>query len=143
VDRPTLPLPDFVHLWGGNSFVLGPTAPDDLRRLLSASAEMLPVHFHGQRFDYAHVVKVLDVVDRANSVWDEGGSANPLAFHVHRFLELPLFRVPENNASQIFCTQGVGDFDFRTLVENAHLTGLTFREAWNSDDGGIRREWRW
>lgn len=84
--------------------MLGPTVSDDLRRLLAISAELLPLDVDGRRLGYVHVVKVLNVVDQANSVWDEGGAANPLAFHVHRFFELPIFRVPENNAVQIFCT---------------------------------------
>jgi hypothetical protein len=141
VDRPTLPLPDFVHLWGGD-FVLGADVPDDLRQLLAIAAELLPLDLDGERLDYVHVTKVLNVVDHTKSVWDAAGVGNPLAFLQHRLDELPLFRVPENNASQTFCTQGYGEFDFKGRVEDEHLTGLTFREAWNSDVGGILREWR-
>lgn len=85
----------------------------------------------------------MNVVDRANSVWEPSGAANPLAFHLHRLPEVPLFRVPVNNATQVFCTENLGEFDFKSAIEESGLTGLTFREAWNSEVGGIPRVWNW
>ena len=141
-DRPTRPRPDFVLLWGGLGPVLAATVPQDLRDLLAISGELLPVDVEGERLSYLHVTEVLNVLDRDASVW-EGGAARVLEFHAHRFYEVPLFRIPENNSAQVFCLEGFGEFQFKTMVEERGLTGLRFVEAWNSVVGGIRKEPRW
>jgi len=142
-DRPTLPRPDFVHLWGASSPVVSTTLPDEIRQILPISGELLPVDVEGERLEWFHVTKVLNVVDRDATTWEPHGVGNPLAFHMHRPSQVPVFRVPENNASTVYCVQGHGEFDFKAIVEQHELTGLAFREAWNSDVGGIRRESRW
>ena len=145
VDRPTLQQPDFFHLWGGLAFVLGTTVPEDVRETLRISGELLPVMLDGVELEYLHVTHVCNVVDKSQTEWDdeEDETSDALAFFVHRLPAVPLFRVPENNASQLFCSQGYGEFDFKSLVEARGLTGLLFREAWNTDAGPIRKVWRW
>lgn len=141
-DKPTLPRPDFVHFWDGLGPVLAATVPDDVQDLLAISGEALPVDVEGERLSYLHVTEVLNVLDRDASVW-EGGAARVLEFHAHRFYEVPLFRIPENNSAQIFCLEGFGEFELKTLVEERGLTGLRFVEVWNSVAGGVYEEPRW
>jgi len=127
-DRPTRSRPDFVHLWGGLGPVLAATLPDDVRDMLAISGEALPVDVEGEQLAYFHVTEVLNVLDRDATVW-EGGAARVLEFHAHRFYEVPLFRIPENNAAQVFCLEGFSEFEFKSLVEERGLTGLAFVEA--------------
>jgi hypothetical protein len=146
VDRPTREQPDFFHLWGGGaSFVLGTTVPEDVRETLRISGELLPVSLDGVELEYLHVTEVCNVVDRSKTEWDDeiDEISDALAFFVHRLPEVPVFRVPENNAAELFCSQGYGEFDFKALVEARGLSGLTFREAWNSESGAIRKVWNW
>ncbi|MEY2432286.1 MAG: hypothetical protein QOC92_2011 [Acidimicrobiaceae bacterium] len=139
IGEPTRARPDFLHLWGVPWPVVGPTVPEHLRHELLISGEYLPVVLEGATIDLLHPTTVLNVVDERSSHWT-GARFDALEFDVHRFIEVTVFRVPQNNASGLYCTQGLGEFDFKSRVESADLTGLSFDEVWNSELGAIRRQ---
>ena len=134
VTEPTHMRPDFMHVWGIGWPVVGPTVPDVVREDLRISGEYLPVILDGTTLDLLHVTTVLNVIDEDSSHWT-GSRFDALGFHVHRLHEVPLFRVPQNNATGLFCTQGFGEFDFKRQVESLGLTGLMFQEVWNTESG--------
>jgi hypothetical protein len=146
VDRPRLPSPDISCLLSlGEVMVLSQRAFDEIGHLAAMSGELLPLPFEDKDLQALNVTEVMNYVDHQRTVWNEVGGADVVAFHPHRFQEVPIFRIPENNSARLYCWQGLGDeaLEFKTAVESAGLTGLKFVEAWNTEEGGIPRKWEW
>jgi len=145
VDRPRLVRPDIFHLVGAVGMVFGPRALVELDRFISRAGELLPIPFGEEVLGLLNVVEVIDCLDQDRTVFHGGGAATVLEFHAHRLSETPIFRIPQNQASQLFCHQGVSEpyWDFNTAVDQADLNGLVFTEVWNSEHGGLERSPRW
>lgn len=145
VDRPRLARPDIFHLVGAIGLVLGPRARSELDRIASLSGELLPLPFGAELLCLLNVTEVIDCLDAVRTVFDGGGVAKRLEFLPHRISEAPIFRIPQNRSSELFCHEGIGEptWDFKATVEQANLTGVVFTEVWNSEVGGLERPPRW
>ncbi len=144
VDKPLLKRPDIFHLVGATGMVFGPRALAELERFALWVGELLPLPFESEVLQLLNVVEVINCLDEDSTVFD-GGRATVLEFHAHRIAEAPIFRIPQNQSTQLFCHEGVAEpyWEFKAAVELAGLEGLTFTEVWNDQDGGFERKPRW
>ena len=145
IDQPRLKRPDLFHLVGATGIVLTPRAEEILEDFTARSGQLLPLQVGSTAMQLFNVTEIIDCLDQERTSCDEGGYAFVLQFLVHRVPEVPLFRIPQNRSSEIFCHEGVAEvsWEFKRTVEENDLTGLTFEEVWNSDEGGIWRPPAW
>lgn len=141
IDNPKYPRPDFYG-FGVVNFVCSSKAYEFAGETLEMSGELLPVSVEdepGEFFIY-NVTNCINVIDKKKSVWralDKAGTYKELqtmVFHPERFGEETIFKIPEDGGVGIYCLERSGDPDdgeFKALVENHELLGLSFDLVWS------------
>ena len=111
------------------------TALDKVRPLVDGVCELLPFSYGERNYWALYIPFPTDCLDPdATTYWSE----NRLSIRQHAFVSsrVPvlqkLFRLPSQ--FEYYCTQ-----EFKDAIEDAGLTGLTFRFVWSSD-GSVPKE---
>jgi hypothetical protein len=138
IPNPTRPRPNFFHSFLG-AFVVSPaTMTPEIAEFLEMAGELLPLPFEGQEFEIANILEVVNCINANESIWKTYPSGKKLvrkpAFYPDRFGESSISKIPEMRY-RIFCYEGIKsrEDEFKTYVEDNHLTGLKFREVWSDE----------
>jgi len=139
IPNPKRPRPDFFASFLG-SFVLDPERmPPEIWEFTDMAGELLPHPFEGQQFELMNILDVVNCVDAEKSIWLPLPGGRKMmqrpAFHADRFGESSLFKIPELPFRPL-CYEGLKsrEDEFKTFVEDNHLTGLKFREIWSDEN---------
>jgi hypothetical protein len=141
VEFPNLEKPDIWWLNDAFSMVLSSKAEAVLGEVL-LEAELLPLPVGDEMLSLVNVVEVRNYLDYEKTQWfpeAEGLLAEVPEFAAHRIGGASLFKLPHDNV-WLYCWED-DDYvseSFRHVVTSEGLTGLTFEEIWNSEDGGSR-----
>jgi len=157
IEKPKLPRPDFFH-FGISKFVCNERARGLTGEPLEMCGELLPIEIERENGDYYlyNVTNCINVVDLEKSRWqtllywknstqqkpeekkEELKILKTPAFIAERLGEESLFKIPEDNGTEIYCLERTGDADdgeFKALVEKHGLTGLEFKLIWTEERG--------
>ena len=134
---PKLVKGNFYHLTPG-AFVVDSVACETLRSLFERCAELLPLPHEGETLQVVNVTQCINVLDKKRTEWEYGprtGKPIRLVKHVfkpNRFIETPLFKIPETATAHIYTIEGQKDpeDEFKFNVESKGLKGLLFKEVW-------------
>lgn len=139
VYKPRLKRGNFLALGGCSTFVVDATAAEELADLLEKSGELLPLTVNGEQFYVVNVTQCFDVLDHDHTKWkhrSKRSSIDRFAFCADRLSVVsPLFKIPENNRSDILTIEGLKDpqDEFKARVEQKGLKGLKFIEIWSTE----------
>lgn len=111
---------------------------------LDEFAELLPLPYGGDILQVMNVTGCFNVLDEEKTRWVYGQSTGkPIriakyVFKSSRFTEVPLFKIPETCRGEILTIEGLKDpeDEFKFNVESKGLTGLLFKELWDSERPG-------
>jgi len=115
-------LPD-IMVRNGRMF-LNQIAIDALKPLIDNQGEFLPVTYGGQDgmlFNILATAEDVDGLDTQNSLNNEFGEVQALAFHEENLKELNVFRTAFDGYMGVYCNEV-----FRKAVEDTGLKGLIF-----------------
>jgi len=136
--QPTLITPDIWVL--GSTLVFPSALAGKLGHILAPCGELLPLPYNDETWWVLNVLPPFDCLDRETSTWAEVSYPDPkkMAFIEHRLPGVPLFKPVEQRVST-FCSEGLADREdeFKPVVEDLGLTGLTFIPLWDSDDPSV------
>ena len=112
----------------------------DLLDQLEQSGELLPLLCRGMDVRVVNVTQCINALDEDQTEWVYGQSTGQririerYAFKSNRFIEAPLFKIPETSRSEILTIEGLKDpeDEFKFSVESKGLRGLLFQELWSS-----------
>lgn len=121
------------------TFIVDAKASEKLADLLEMSGELLPFSYKGDVFHVVNVTEVIDVLDEDRMQWVYRKGSGPVkgyAFHANRLTETPLFKIPQENSTDVFTVEGLKDADdeFKNRVEQSNLSGLIFEKVWSSEE---------
>lgn len=139
IGNPKLRRGHFAYLCPG-ALVVDESARRQLADLLEMSGELLPLPHKAEVFHVLNVMECVNALDEDTTEWIYGSATGVridirrYSFHARRFLEVPLFKIPETSAADILTIEGMKDPDdeFKGRVERLGLTGLCFEEIWSS-----------
>jgi len=102
------------------------------------NAENLPVSSENETLTAVNFTECLNLFDRNNAEFERDPETNKIAaitkyaFHIRRFSESTVFKIPQRNGVDIFCYEGIKDPDqeFKHRVEKSKLRGLVFEKVW-------------
>jgi hypothetical protein len=91
-------------------------------------------------FTILNVTECIDCLDHEKVVWKyDKLTKSPIiiekyAFHNNRFTESCIFKIPETSSGEVLLVEGLRDqqSEFRKVLENYDLKGLTFELLWES-----------
>jgi len=129
---------NFFKLCPG-SLVVDKYAIDSLASFFEMSGELLPIFFDNTEYNILNVTECVNVLNQENTNWVNGQSTGKkiriekYSFLPERFVEVPLFKIPETCKSEILTITGIKDpdYEFKTKVEKLGLQGLIFEEIWS------------
>jgi len=140
---------NFAHCWRGRAgFLMDARAHSILAPMLDQDFEILPIEpFRGVDYYLVNVLKVVDCLDREKTNMKGTGRVrfeNPIyQFFPERLTDSTIFSVKmAKRAHGLFTVVGRpgAEFEFKTLVEQAGLTGLRFEEVWSDGVPVIRNK---
>jgi uncharacterized protein YwqG len=131
---------------GWRSFLMDAHARAVLAPMLEAENEILPIEpFNGLEFYFLNVIKKLQCLDGKRTIQTIRKEGDKVEYGVAEYQFYP----EKLTDSTLFCCQARGIFtvvgrpnagvEFKTLVEQKGLTGLTFEEVWSEGGPAIRR----
>jgi uncharacterized protein YwqG len=143
------PQGDFADCWrGGKRFLMDARAQSILVPILDQEIEILPIEpFRGIEYYFVNVLKELDCLDRERTNL-KGTGRIPFEYPIYQFFserltDSTIFSVKmAKRAYGLFTVVGRpgAEVEFKTLVEQAGLTGLKFNEVWSDGDSVIQRK---
>jgi len=139
--QPQLKACDFWSFQLLAAFATPPRVTKDLELFLSIAGELLPLPYKGEQFSVLNVTECVNCLDEQRSEWVYGKkTGKPIriakyAFHRDRMPESSIFKIPQTARADILCYEGLKDpvDEFKPTVEKRGLTGIKFRELWQSD----------
>jgi hypothetical protein len=135
------PQGNFASCWrGGYRFLMDARARSILAPMLDQDFEILPIEsFRGVEYYFVNVLKKVDCVDRQRMIW-KNGRIFEYQFFPEKLTDSTLFSV--RGAGGLFTVVGLpgAEVEFKTLVEQAGLTGLKFEEVWSDGVPVTRRK---
>jgi hypothetical protein len=128
---------DFYQ-FGSSALITSPRATEVLRTHLEMAGELLPLPYEGQVFTVLNVTECINCLDQDETQWIYGESTGDklhvakYVFHTNRFSESEIFKLPETCKGEVLLAEGLHDpeEEFRYLVHQNGLEGLTFEEIW-------------
>ncbi|MGD0832098.1 MAG: YwqG family protein [Terracidiphilus sp.] len=131
---------------GSRSFLMDAHARSLLAPMLEAENEILPIEpFKGVEFYFLNVIKKLQCLDSKRKIQVIKKEGDKVEYGIAEFQFYP----EKLTDSTLFCCEAPGIFtvvgrpnagvEFKTLVEQEGLTGLTFEEVWSEGGPAIRR----
>lgn len=132
--KPRLKRGNFFDFESGGPFVVDPIAVDGLADLLEMCSELLPINYEGKRLHLVNVVECVNVLDGERSK-KVPGNITHYEFFPNRFIESPLFKIPETCRGEVLTLEGWmnPEDEFKHRVEQLGLTGLIFKEIWSDE----------
>ncbi|MGA3081903.1 MAG: YwqG family protein [Terracidiphilus sp.] len=145
-DPEKCPQGNFAECWrGGGNFLMDAYAHSILMPILDQDIEILPIEpFRGVAYYFVNVLKVVDCLDRERTNLRGTGRVpfgNPIyQFFPEKLTDSTLFRA--KGVSPLFTVVGRpgAEVEFKTVVEQAGLTGLKFEEVWSDGVPVTRRK---
>jgi hypothetical protein len=129
------PQGNFATCWRGrNTFLMDARAHSIVASILDQDVEILPIEpFRGVEYYFVNVLKELDCLDPENTIWKKGIDIE-YQFIPEKLTDSALFMI--KGTGSLFTVVGWpgAEFEFKTLVEQAGLTGLKFEEVWSCDE---------
>lgn len=131
---------------GSRSFLMDAHARSLLAPMLEAENEILPIEpFKGVEFYFLNVIKKLQCLDFKKTIKAIKKEGDKVEYGIAEYQFYP----EKLTDSTLFCCEASGIFtvvgrpdaavEFKTLVEQEGLTGLTFEEVWSEGGPAIRR----
>ncbi len=136
------PLPDIAYI-GMLTFAFRRDVASELLEILEKVGELLPFYVGGEPWYCLNVLESTDALDEEKTKYqyDDGKTKfNPIGFvfDVNKLPESSLFKIPEDNHTNIFCIdrreikgQIMGDFFY--VVDKLGLTGVKFERVYSTD----------
>jgi len=133
---------DFLYYDPG-CLVVSPSAVERVRPFFKRAGELLPLWFDGEEYTLLNVTECVDALDDSKTEWLRAGDNNHkveicrYAFNPNKFTDSSIFKIPETCSGSALTWEKDGDpkTEFKAFVEENGLTGLLFRELWNSEQG--------
>ena len=142
--------PDFWSIGGADTFAFdadrSPFNELPINAHLDDAGEWLEIDVEdvARPLSLLNVTTVANALDVARSRWrsfDAGShkyvdpEPGSYVFHADRLPETSIFKIPQNNASEIFCWERTRDprYEFKAAVEDEGLTGLKFNLIWEQE----------
>lgn len=141
-DQPLLERPDFWQLIGcPTGIVVHPSILEIVGPLLLSAGELLPLPYREMMFRLCNVTKVYDCLDASASLRDADDVITGFVFYEHRLPDEQLFKIADDHYRMVqllTIERGPGhETNFKSFVEQQGLSGLVFRELWNSNEGPL------
>lgn len=129
VNRPKLNRGDFWSFSPFHTFAVPPTSIEKIRLFLEEAGELLALPYKKEVFSVFNVLKCVDCVDPET----EALGILHRSYITDR-VPTGIFRDP--NGVYMFVSEFTGDpnTEFKAYVEREKMTGLIFREVWNSEN---------
>lgn len=142
IEKPLVPRPNFFNTC--LAFACDERARTLAGEPMEMSGEFLPIKVEGEKGEYwiFNCTNCVNVVDAKRSQWQKLGPGpqdrmlKKPSFIASRFGEETLFKIPEDRGTRLYCAEFTGDPDdgeFKAVVENHGLTGLSFELVWKDD----------
>ena len=136
--NPKLKMGNFIYLIPG-ALICDQIATEALRDILEMSGELLPILHEGKEYTILNVTECVNALNQEKTEWKyskRSGAKIGIAhysFHMNRFPETSLFKIPETSRSEILTYSGLKDpeDEFITICQKQGLTGLLFEELWS------------
>lgn len=126
--RPKLPRPDFWKYGLYFTFALPEASADKARRFLEDAGELLPVPYKAETFSVLNVLKCVDYW-----VFSEKVPGHLRQESLDGKIPDSIFRDSDRVYLHVAEKTGDPDTEFKAFVEREMMTGLRFREVWNSE----------
>ena len=140
IERPKLRRGNFLGVNLGSAFCCDDATlwKGNISSLLGMSNELIPFVHEGETYHIVNVLECINALDRERSIWSPYapgiGGPRTHAFHPARIPETPLFKIPEESKTTVFCHEGLGDTEdeFKREYDRLGLSGLKFVKVWDS-----------
>ncbi len=128
IDRPKLKRGDFWSFSPFHTFAMPVASAEKVRLFLEVAGEVLSLPYKAEMFSVLNVLKCADCVDPET---EELGILH--RSYIADRVPPGIFRDP--NGVYMFVSESTGDSttEFKAYVEHEKMTGLIFREVWNSE----------
>lgn len=126
--RPKLPRPDFWMFQNYGALAMPPGAVEKVRNFLEEAGELLPLPYKSETFSVLNVLRCVEY-----EIFPEKTPGRLLLEQASGTIPLGLFRAIDR--TYLYASEEVGnpDTEFKAFVEREKMTGLKFREVWNSE----------
>jgi hypothetical protein len=135
--RPWRLRPDLWNLESVAGIVFSVELTNELRPILEAAGELLPIRYGLESLSLLNVIASVDYLQPGVPGPKTGqqpgeGTSRRYSFDLARMPESSIFKIPETAETEILCSVGIRDPDreFKPVVERLGLKGLVFREVW-------------
>jgi uncharacterized protein YwqG len=134
------PQSNFASCWIGYGFLMDARAHSVVASILDQDVEILPIEpFRGVEYYFVNVIKELDCLDQKNTIWKKGNNVK-YQFIPEKLTDSTLFMVKGTGGLFTVVGRPGAEVEFKTLVEQAGLTGLKFEEVWSDGVPAIRNK---
>jgi len=128
INRPKLKRGDFWGFSAYHTFAMPAASAEKVRVFLEEAGELIPLPYKTEMFSVLNVLKCVDCVDPETEdlgIWERG--------YIPDRVPNGIFRDPKG--VYMFVSEFTGDpaTEFKAFVEHEKMTGLIFREVWNSE----------
>ncbi len=101
------PIPDIAYI-GASTFAFNSDVSRELVDILERAGEVLPFFVDGKTWYCLNVLESLNALDEESSIYtikDNGFELDiqEYVFHIERFSDSSLFKIPSDNQTDIFC----------------------------------------
>lgn len=117
-----MPEPD-IGIINIGSLVLSTGALIYLRKIVSKYGQLLPLNYGDQKMYLWNITNIIDALDKEKSEMNDFGGVSKITFSKKKILDSKIFKIREDNATNIFCTQ-----EFVDIVLGNNLSGIEFEE---------------
>lgn len=137
--KPLLQKGDFLHFGSGN-LLANQRAMGIVGTFFEMSGELLPLWYDNEQYTLLNVLECINCLDVEKSDWLRAADGSfveirKYRFHVDRFTTSPIFKIPETRSASVLTWErdGCPESEFKACVESHGLSGLIFKELWDSE----------
>jgi hypothetical protein len=129
---------NFYSLGGAGALVFDEKVLDAMRSIFEMAGEILPLNLNGNILYCLNVLECINNLDQTKTIYDKyedgtNGRILKYVFHINRFPESSIFKIPESSKTEVLTYSGLKDSDdeFVGLYLKNEFTGLVFEEIFS------------
>lgn len=125
--RPKLNTPDFWYFSPYHTFAMSPASLEKVLPFLEEAGELLPIPYRSEIFSALNVLVCVDY-----QVFPEDTAGRLHQEHAAGSIPSGIFRDSKGVYLYVSELTGTSTNEFKAYVENEEMTGLIFRQVWDS-----------
>lgn len=135
---------DFLN-YNPSALLVSPDALPLIRHFFERAGELLPLWFNGDQYTLLNVTECINALDDPKTDWLLADDGSKVEIRRHMFdatklTDSSIFKIPETRRGDVLTWERDCDpkTEFKAFVEENGLTGLIFKEIWNSEDEDLK-----